>query len=91
MSGHPTFNQEKLTKRAKRQVGFVLQVCTADLCQSLLCEVLQALLCAPPPPATPPPPPPNDGRPPPPSPHPPPTARPAPPPPPPPPQVAAEF
>ena len=26
MSGHPTFNQEKLTKRAKRQVGFVLQV-----------------------------------------------------------------
>ncbi len=50
MSGHPTFNQEKLTKRAKRQVGFVLQVCTADLCQSLLCEVLQALLCPPPPP-----------------------------------------
>lgn len=49
MSGHPTFNQEKLTKRAKRQVGFVLQVCTADLCQSLLCEVLQALLCPPPP------------------------------------------
>lgn len=26
MTGHPTFNQEKLTKRAKRSVGFVLQV-----------------------------------------------------------------
>ena len=26
MRGHPTFNQEKLTKRAKRSVGFVLQV-----------------------------------------------------------------
>ncbi|CAL5220454.1 g2473 [Coccomyxa viridis] len=25
MTGHPTFNQEKLTKRAKRSVGFVLQ------------------------------------------------------------------
>lgn len=26
MKGWPTFNREKLTKRAKRQVGFVLQV-----------------------------------------------------------------
>ena len=26
MHGHPSFNQEKLTKRAKRSVGFVLQV-----------------------------------------------------------------
>ena len=27
MTGAPTFNGAKLTKRAKRQVGFVLQVC----------------------------------------------------------------
>ena len=26
MTGQPMFNQQKLTKRAKRQVGFVLQV-----------------------------------------------------------------
>ena len=26
MKGYPSFNGEKLTKRAKRQVGFVLQV-----------------------------------------------------------------
>ena len=31
MTGHPTFNQEKLTKRAKRSVGFVLQV-SVDNC-----------------------------------------------------------
>ncbi len=40
MTGHPTFNQEKLTKRAKRSVGFVLQV---GLDLSLLTWIL---LCA---------------------------------------------
>ena len=43
MSGHPTFNQEKLTKRAKRSVGFVLQACVHSLMPELCHTVL--LLC----------------------------------------------
>lgn len=35
MNGHPTFNHEKLTKRAKRQVGFVLQVRMPSCASSL--------------------------------------------------------